>query len=400
MNRLANLSRPGAAVVASLFLALLGLGFTQSGHILDARAFASGSQPNFDDLSLYRVIVDHVRAGEPYEPVAVREQRIGHFPLKPFVVVRPPALAIMLSWLPNEQTRDLSLSALAGITMIAANRRLRTMLPAKGMLAPAAIALLLFSGIGAPLEGGLLSTVKQMSGLQGPALMVGLGLLHEAWAGLLIALSFVLRTQTRFAASVCLGLAAALIRELAIPYLAVMAVIALMERRRGEALAFAGALAVSLGALALHAHAVSGLVRPDDLKSPGWVRFSGWNFILAMSTVNLIAVVAGKAASVVLVPLSLLGALRFKDPFGLRLAAILLSYFTGFMIVGRPENEYWGLLIIPLASIGLALSPWAMCDLGERLMTKSGASRPALTDTDRLTPVSLGPSDKASGREA
>ncbi len=352
MSRFANLTRRGSAIILLLVLAVLGLGLTQAWHIRDGQSLHRRDNPERNDITLYRAIVERVKRGEAYEAAAVAEQRIGHYPLKPFVVVRPPALAVALSWLPNEPVRDLSLSALGVVTMVFCTRRLREMLPGRLTLTP--IVLLLFSGVGSPLTGGLLFSVGRTPGLS---------LLHEAWAGLLITLSFVLRTDRRFAWSVALGLAAALVRELAMPYLAVMAVIAFFERRRWEALAFAAALAVALVALAVHAQTLAALVRPDDIGSPGWIRFGGWNFVLATTKWNLIAIAAGKWIAVILAPLSLLGAVRFKTGFGLRLAAILFGYAAGFMIIGRPENDYWGLVTVPIGAVGLAIAPWALFDL-------------------------------------
>ncbi len=352
MSRFANLSRLGSIIVLLVLAVVIAAGVTQATHIRDGQSLHRRDDPERNDITLYRAIVERVRHGQPYEAAAVAEQRIGHYPLRPFIVVRPATLAVMLSWLPNEHARDLSLSALGVVTLLFCVRRLRAILPGKWALTP--IVLLLFTGIGSPLTGGLLSTVGRTPGLS---------LLHEAWAGLLITLSFILRTDRRFGAAVVLGFLAALIRELAMPYLAVMATIALMERRRGEAAAFAAALAVSLGALALHAQALAPLVSPRDIGSPGWVRFGGWNFVLATLKWNLVPIAVGKWSAVLLAPLSLLGALRFKDGFGLRLAAILLGYAAGFMIIGRPENDYWGLLTVPISAVGLAIAPWAVLDL-------------------------------------
>jgi hypothetical protein len=362
LSRFTNISRAGAAIILLILLAALGIGALESSQIRDGRPLPGQNDPTRNDLALYRAIVDHVKAGESYESAAVREQRKGDYPLKPFVVVRPPVLATLLSWLPNEQSGDLSLAALGVITIVTCVQRLKAMLPQNGVYTTALIVLLLFSGVGSPVEGSLLSIFTN-SEARGGSSALGLSLLHEAWAGLLIALSFILRTEDRFVAAVAVALMAALIRELAMPYLAVMAAIALMERRRVEAAAFLGALALSLGALALHAHALSALVRPDDIRSPGWVRFGGYNFILATAKLNLVAVMAGAWATVILVPFSLLGSVRFKNPFGLRLAAILFGYTAGFAIIGRPENAYWGLMIIPMASMGLAIAPWALTDL-------------------------------------
>ena len=78
--------------------------------------------------------------------------------------------------------------------------------------------------------------------------------LHEVWAGLLISLSLALRRPERFGLAVAAGLAAVLIRELAAPYLVVMAVTALAGRHWREAAAWALALLLFAAALAFHAH--------------------------------------------------------------------------------------------------------------------------------------------------
>ncbi len=180
------------------------------------------------------------------------------------------------------------------------------------------------------------------------------GLFHECWAGLLIALSLALRTDRRFVAAVVVGLLAALIRELAMPYLLVMAVLALADRRRGEAAAFAAALGVSLAALALHAAAVLSLTTPHDLASPGWVKFGGWPFVMATAQWNLLALLLGKAAAAVIVPLALVGALARTDAVGLRLAALLIGYTLGFMVIGQATDYGWGFVVAPLIGVGLA----------------------------------------------
>ncbi len=65
------------------------------------------------------------------------------------------------------------------------------------------------------------SALAVFSGVGASMLGVGsMGLFHEAWAGLLIALSLALRTEKRFWSAALVGLLAALVRELALPYLA------------------------------------------------------------------------------------------------------------------------------------------------------------------------------------
>jgi hypothetical protein len=193
-------------------------------------------------------------------------------------------------------------------------------------------------------------------------------LFHECWAGLLIALSLALRTERRFAAAVMVGLAAAVIRELAMPYLLVMVALALAERRRGEAMAFSAALAISLAALGLHAAAVTALTTAHDLASPGWVKLGGWPFVMATAQWNLLALLLGKGAAAVIVPAALIGALAWTDATGLRLAALLIGYTLGFMVIGQPNDFGWGFVVAPLIGVGLALAPLAVADLTRRAL--------------------------------
>jgi hypothetical protein len=228
----------------------------------------------------------------------------------------------------------------------------------------AGTALVLFTGVGVTMAGG------------------GASLFHEAWAGLLIALSLALRTDRRFVLAALVGLLACMIRELAMPYLAVMVVLALAERRRREAAAFAAALGLALCLLALHARAVLSLVTPTDLASASWVEFGGWAFVLETAKWNLLAVLGGSWLGAVVLPLSLVGAAGLRTGLGLRLAAILVGYTLGFMAIGRPENGYWGLLVTPLAAVGLCLAPRALADLARVCLGKAEAARGGAPDHD------------------
>jgi hypothetical protein len=191
-------------------------------------------------------------------------------------------------------------------------------------------------------------------------------LFHESWAGLLIALSLALRTDRRFVAAVLIGLLAALIRELAMPYLLVMVLFAAYERKRGEAIAFALALLVSIGALAWHATAVTTLVTSHDLASPGWIRMGGWPFVLATAQWNAIVVLVGAWSAAVIVPVALVGAGGRRDWRELRLFVLLAGYCLGFLVVGRPQNSYWGMVTAPLFGVALGLAPAALVDIWRR----------------------------------
>ena len=90
-------STTGARLVLALVAILFLLGLPAGGGKPPAAYGAKGP----GDKDLYRAIVHRVKLGEPYPRAAVEEHRARGYPLRPFVVVRPPALAIMLSWAPN-----------------------------------------------------------------------------------------------------------------------------------------------------------------------------------------------------------------------------------------------------------------------------------------------------------
>ena len=160
-----------------------------------------------------------------------------------------------------------------------------------------------------------------------------------------------------------LGLAAAAFRELALPYLGVMALAAVMEGNRREAVAWGAAIAAFAVLLTAHALTLSGFLLPDDLASPGWVRASGWPLILSMlgncSSLGAFPIPMVSCLAI----LALLGWAAWPGGLGLRGALLMTGYAAAFMLIGRRENVYWGLLWGPLLPLGLAFALPALRDL-------------------------------------
>ncbi len=77
-----------------------------------------------------------------------------------------------------------------------------------------------------------------------------------------------------------------------------------------------------------------------------------------------------------LVPLALLGWSAIDHPLAKRSAFYLIGMVAAFTVVGRPDNEYWGILIGPLLPIGLVAAPAALYNLARaaRKPTSSRAS--------------------------
>ena len=181
--------------------------------------------------------------------------------------------------------------------------------------------------------------------------------LHETWAGLLIALSLLLYQPYKWAAAVCLGVAACVFRELAFGYLIAMGAAALLERRwrrtsglDREAVAASLLLfaqCISTGRVAKAAT----LYRPGDPFSQGWADFSGLPFVLLSARWNLALHLAPDPVVAAAIGLSLIGLLGSRDPRARRAALVIGGYVLAFTVVGRPENEYWGKLYAPLLPV-------------------------------------------------
>ncbi|MGZ3274834.1 MAG: hypothetical protein ACXU82_18740 [Caulobacteraceae bacterium] len=313
-------------ILAALLLAVLGLA---TGAERERTAPTSGPT----DLGLYAYAATAAAHPLTFYPALIAEQRREGYELKPFVVVRPPALPFLLAALKSEALRRLALGALALGSLAAWWMTLGR------------------QGV-EPLPRAFDIVALATGAL--PAVAPQAPYMHEVWAGLLISLSLALRREDRFGLAVAVGLAAALIRELAAPYLVVMAATALLGRHWREAAAWTFALAVFAAALAWHASMVDALVLPSDHAGAGWLKLSGWPFVLHAAQWNAVLAVAPAWLAALAVPAALAGAATWTSSPGRRLAATLVVYVLAFAAVGRPENFYWGLMFAPLLPLGFA----------------------------------------------
>jgi hypothetical protein len=321
-------SRPFAILAALAAALLIVLGLAQG---VQAERGAPTSGPT--DLGLYAFAVRAAEHPATWYRDVVAEQRREGYELKPFVTVRPPALSFLLAALRTDTLRRAALAGLALLSLALWRARFE----ADGA-APLAQAL----GLAVLVTGVLAAGSPQAP------------YMHEAWAGLLMSAALALRRPERFGLAVLAALAAALIRELAAPVLLVMAALAALEGRRREALAWTAALAGFALALALHGWAVTALTLPGDARSPGWVKLSGWPFVLHAAQWNAVLASGPAWLTPMLVPLALLAAILRRDDLGRRLAVVLTGYAAAFAVIGRPENFYWGLMLAPLLPAGLA----------------------------------------------
>jgi hypothetical protein len=350
-SRFADWSRR-PAVLALLLLALVALTGMLTPNVpmrhdaptptSSAQAVATPKEEAKDaDLILYEKIIAGIRDGGEYYAVAARELRLGGYPLRPFVAFRPPLLAEALAHM-SPFAGLLLLRALVAAVALTWAVRLKE---ATGSPAAWAIACLLTAG-GVALFG----QAYYMT-------------LHEIWAGLLIALSLGLRKPDHWVGSVIAGLLAMLIRELAFPYVAVMAALALWEGKKREAAAWAAAIVLFAIATGFHAAAASAAASLADHASQGWSRLGGWSFFLTAVWLTGPLRTGPYLLVAALTPLALLGWAGWREPIAARVFATLVGYALMMMLFGRPDNFYWALIFTPLLMVGLIFAPRSLGEL-------------------------------------
>lgn len=307
----------------------------------------AAKRPRDDDLALYDRVIARTGQGENYYAVAADEHRKARYPLRPGVAVRLPTLAwlaVLLGdtgkgadvWVPGEL---LAAIALMVATLWAWWRRLS--------------------------DEGLNPRVRRIA-MALLFLGASLGLnryyfvLHELWAGMLLALAMGLhRPGRKWGAALAVAALALAIREHALPFVMLMAAMAAWRRDWKESAAWSALVLAFFAYLAWHLAQVSHTVLPSDLEGPGWLvmrGLSGWlsNAALSSNIRFLPHYLAGP-----LVVLAVFGWSGWKSEAGTFAALLYLGYGLAFMIAGRGDNFYWGAVVAPALFMGLALVPMA-----------------------------------------
>ena len=301
------------------------------------------------DLALYDAITARVARGEDYHQVAIEEQRARNFPVRPGLAVRLPTLAIA--------------SAVIGQNGV--------------MLAGLILALVTFF-----VWWGRLGTVVENRARQIIALgLLGIGVavgfkptyfvLHEVWAGMLIALALALHRPNRWIGAWIAAALALSIREHALPFVLLMGTLAAWRREWREALAWAALVIMFAAAVLWHLSIVSQIVNESDPLSPSWLALrgiSGWagNIVLCS---GLYLLPPWLAAPLVFVPL--IGWAGLNDRLGLEASLLLAGYGVMFALIGRDNNFYWGLMVTPAWFVGTYWVPAALRDLWRRAANKA-----------------------------
>lgn len=351
---LAGLSRPVAWIIGCLTLTLAGAGLLS---LRSADEITRGPVPVAEesDWELYRGVLARLQAGEGYYNALGGELRARGYPTRSPFSWRTPLHLWLLGRLPHPVVGQVVLGAVCLLSLFLTWRLLE---PRHGP-APAAAGLVFLVGAFVPCFVG------------------DVQLFAEVWSGAFLVCSALLGAHDRWRAAVALGLVAILLRELALPYLVIALALAAWNRRRGEALAWAGAIGVFAAYLGVHAWVVSGLLTPADHGfEGGWIRLGGLGFVLSTARMHAFLLVLPVWVTALYVPLALLGLLAWPERRALSLRLSGIAFVAAFFVVGRPENFYWGPLYTPLLALGIVWAPAALRDLARAVRPRHRSPRP------------------------
>jgi hypothetical protein len=352
MTRFATWSRWPAGLVLAMMA-----GLVLYAALLPQVIPASSPIRGYNDTTLYEAIADRVAAGQGYYAAASAEHRANGYPTAPPQVFREPALTWLLAVLRVDLLRRATLVALALVVVLA----MRAALEREGVATmPRLIAM------------AALSTGVAIAGVN------RIYFLHEAWAAMFIALSLALYRPGRWVLPVIFGVVACLFREIALPYLLAMAAFALWERRWRELAGWAAGAAVFIGLYAVHLAHAQALFRPGDPISSGWIALGGPRFVLETAHRSIALNLVPPVVVAFAVGLGLVGLVGARNAIAARCALIVGGYMAAFLVVGRPDNGYWGLLYAPLLPLGWVVGPFAVRDLVRSAFGRGADPDPAL----------------------
>ena len=293
------------------------------------------------DLALYDAIKERVAGGENYYAVAVEEQRARNFPVRPGLAVRLPTLA-----------------------------HISAMLGPIGVLVAAAVLLVALLWAWwrrlAPLVERTPRRIMAL-GLLGLGFATGFKpmyfVLHEVWAGMLLALALALHSPGKWRGAWVAAALALSIREHALPFVLLMGALSLWRRDWREFGAWSALVAGFLILLWIHVSTVASYTTEADPLSSSWLALRGLNGWLDAISLNsaLYHLPSWIAGPLVLLPL--LGWAALRDRLGCEATLLFVGYGVFFMLAGRENNFYWGLVVVPAWFVGLYWMPFALRDL-------------------------------------
>lgn len=322
------------ARVSLTILGLLILWAAVAGQ--SVRETPTSIDPNASDYYLYVTITERMASGESYYEAAINEQVKRGYPIAPASTVRLPTTATLINALGNTRAYAVMVSLMILVLVGALIRFER--LSSNRMQWWGSI---FFLGIAmAPFSSGAIY-------------------FQETWAVLLMFLSLTMAKRSTLLA-VALALCAFAFRELALPFMAAMMTYEFLHHRIRQTLIWFSAILIALVGYSVHIFVLNNAIVDASLTvygtSSGWLSFGGWPFVVGSVRSTTLLSAFPLSLSIVLVPLALLGWIMRKDKFALRVSFAILGFMIPFLFIGRPNNNYWGLLYALFLLPGLAFS--------------------------------------------
>jgi len=337
-------------VVAALLVlaAIAPLSATLDGKPSEVPSLIGDGAPNGqteserdEDLAFYDRVIERIGHGENYYDFIVEEQRARDYPVRPGLAVRLPTLAWIHASLGEPAMIALAIALLFACIWAWWNRLGEEP-----------------GGVRFRLLGTALMAMGGSLGLNRSFFV-----LHELWAGMLIALAFGLHRPGRWGAALFVAALALALRELVLPFVLLMAAMAAWRKDWREATAWIMLVAVFAAIMAWHLSLIAVQEVPSDPVGPDWLvlrGLSGWLGNIVLSS-NLRLLPHELASPVVI--LMALGWAGWKSSAGTTGTFLYLGYGLAFMLAGRANNFYWGAVVAPAMFIGLAFLPMALPSL-------------------------------------
>ena len=308
------------------------------------------------DLDCQRAIVERIHSGEGYYEAAEKELRHRGYLTQSVFNWRLPFLALFLAFLPT-----IEMGYWLGIMLAATALFLWIqMLKKEKSLGQTLLGSLLLTGF--LIYGGI------------PELFFA----HEFWAGTCIVLSLIFYSRSWLILSLRSGGIALLIRELSLPFVVVMIMFALSEKRWHETLAWLSLTIGFLFILGIHAYYVQSFYigNAHFIQKGEWIALGGWPFALKTIQLHPFLILTPPWVNAVLIPLLLLGLAGWKGKLGSRVALLVYAYILSFLFVGQPFNIYWGVMFNALVPLGLLYIFPSFKHLWRSLLRKPFQPRP------------------------
>jgi hypothetical protein len=123
-------------------------------------------------------------------------------------------------------------------------------------------------------------------------------------------------------------------------------------------------------AMVLHRAQVLAVTRPGDMASTGWSAMSGLSQLVGSVTMSSSLQLLPPQLARMAAMLPLVGWLALRGPRALLVWLWFAGMALAIALFARPDNLYWGFVLMPAYMIGLAFVPRLIVDLWHGLAGK------------------------------